>query len=334
MLQDASIPLRVKAQATLSTLKVIGTLPFKGGNKNLSALRNSRLIKRRFRAGANTLLQIVKGDMVIEKPGTLRTIGNLSMQAIGAIDTGFLFIGSMAAYEAHSIIGKEMGITDAEELHKFATEGMVRTITKTSQPNMVTTKSLLEQSGNPYFGLVHSFLSEQRKSWGLEFAALKKFKTKPGELFQLLLINHILLGSATSLMRGGVGLLLGEDDPLEPEDIFASMLAGPSSGFLIVGDISQAVYKRFYNAIAEYNDLDKVKSYPPSATAAVRTLYQITELTKLLDPEATAGEKWSSFGRSLEGLGAAFNNSTTSYGGSLIDLIGDVIKALAEREEE
>jgi hypothetical protein len=332
-LQDASIPLRVKAQATLNTIKVIATLPFKGGNKNLSALRNSRLIKRRFRAGANTLLQIIKGDMVIEKPNTLRTLGNLSMQAIGTIDTGALFIGSMAAYEAHSIIGKEMNITDAEELHKFATEGMVRTITKTSQPNMLTTKSLIEQSSNPYFGWVHSFMSEQRKSWGLEFTALKKFGVKPGELLQLLLINHIILGSAVSLIRGGVGALLGEDDPIEPEDLFTAMLMGPSSGFLIVGDLAQAIFKRLYNEIAEYNDLDKVKTYPAGATAAIRTLYQITDFTKIWDPEATTAEQWSAIGRSFEGVGAATNNSTISYGGSLIDFVGDMIKMVESWDE-
>jgi hypothetical protein len=329
-LQDASIPMGLKAK---SLTNVIGGLLSKEGRSQLRGVKNGKLLRRRLRAGANSLMAIVKGDITLDRPSLIRTMSDISMEAISEIDAAALTISSLAAYNAYIEIGKSRGL-DGEELERFAEKGMVRSITKTSQPNNTATKSYIEQSSNPYLRILSLYLSEPRKAFGLEYAALKKAKVKPGELLQMLLVNHLILGTSTYLLReGATWLLTGEDFGDDPEDLFISIMLGPLSGLMAIGGVFGAVIKEIYNQIAEGFDLPKVRIFG-SEPAPIRTATQITSLKKTFGEDRALSERVSGIGETLEAIGSVFNQSTTSSTGSFIDAIGDAIKMLTERGEE
>jgi hypothetical protein len=329
-LQDASIPMGLKAK---SLRNVIGGLLSKEGRSQLRGVKNGKLLRRRLRAGANSLMAIVKGDITLDRPSLIRTMSDISMEAISEIDAAALTISSLAAYNAYIEIGKSRGL-DGEELERFAEKGMVRSITKTSQPNNTATKSYIEQSSNPYLRILSLYLSEPRKAFGLEYAALKKAKVKPGELLQMLLVNHLILGTSTYLLReGATWLLTGEDFGDDPEDLFISIMLGPLSGLMAIGGVFGAVIKEIYNQIAEGFDLPKVRIFG-SEPAPIRTATQITSLKKTFGEDRALSERVSGIGETLEAIGSVFNQSTTSSTGSFIDAIGDAIKMLTERGEE
>jgi hypothetical protein len=322
ILLDTSIPTFIKIKAFMGAISGAFTVDGK------SAV--DKVIQRRFKAGANTLLQVVKGSSENVAPNILKDISDGSLQAIGNIDAYFLTFSGIAAYNAHYEIGKKQGL-QGEALHNFAEKGMVRTIAKVSQPNMAATKSYLEQTSNPYLRTISIFMSETRKNFGLEWTALRKGGLSPGQYLDILIMNHLVLGSAAYALRATAGTVLGEEDPWDLESWMMYVLSGPLSGIILFGSAADGLVKQIYNQFAEKMGMEKVRVFP-SSSAPVRVVSDILKVKNIVDPDKTISEKAEALATSLEGGGAIVNQPAISSAGTILEAATDIYKALFERE--
>jgi len=326
VLLDTSIPTFIKIKAFMGAMSGAYTVDGK------SAV--GKVIQRRYKAGANALLQVIMGSSQNIEPGIMKDISDKSLKWIGTIDATFLTYSAIAAYNAHYEIGLKQNL-QGDALHKFAEKGMVRTITKVAQPNMAATKSYLEQSGHPFFRSIAMYLSEPRKNLGLEYTAFRKGGLKSAEFWDIVVMNHLILGSGAYVLRAFAGSLLGEEDPWDLEDWMLAVLSGPLSGIVMFGSAADMMIKQAYNAIvgAADTDLDKVRVFQPSL-APVRVVTDIMKIKDATDPERTMNERIDAVATFLESGGTAINNPGVAGAGSILDALTDIYKGLFENEFE
>jgi len=292
---DSSLPmvdiLRGYASAMLNTAGGIV-----GASDKYSKTINSPVMRRRMYQGANTLLQLSQTTDFADKPTWLKDVGRASLQPMSKADAYAGTVAAMAAYNAHYNVAKRalaaQGYTGnkLEDIaSKEAEMGMVRTVNKTAQPTTIAGKSTWELDSNPWLRFMLMFMSETRKTLGLELGDFKKAYRQMASgnvgssiatASRALFVYHVLLGSATYAMRGIIQDFMrpeDEDDQIWNNALWSSyMMLGPLGGFPMLGSIADSAVRTVSNALVEMDIIEgeKIRVYGPGPTAIVSVLDQ------------------------------------------------------------
>ncbi|MBK8093056.1 MAG: hypothetical protein IPK32_13975 [Verrucomicrobiaceae bacterium] len=234
-LLDTSIPFK-------DVMASYGRAFFGGAKMTPAEARRSEALQRRLKGGTSPEQQFAKHAQDGSRPGFALDVMTAGRYSLGLVDT---FAGSWAAsasYDANYRMAKKARLSDADA-HLEAVDGMERTIAKTFQPTELSNKSLSEASGHIAWKMATLFMSEARQKVALEVDVVSRAlqgKATFGEVGRVVVVNHLLLGSFSWLMRSIAKDLMndedGDDDPAwELEDWLAAVVSGPLSGIPFVG---------------------------------------------------------------------------------------------------
>jgi hypothetical protein len=302
--------------------------------------KNSVHIQDRIKMGSNSLVAMSKADTFAEKPGYLKEAAHMSLQPMSYFDAMGGSIAAAAAFDAHYTMAENAGVTDKNELNEIATEGMARTINKTFQPLVLSGKSSFEMQSNPILKLFTMFMSEQRKTLGLELAVVKTKGVFHGDFWRMFAANHILLGIASYVLRGGVKDLLSpeeDDDKIwDKSRLLTDILLGPLGATFIAGTILEEAAYKIHNLIIDAAELDD-KKIPifGDTNSLVQAGQQASSIVKL--PEAlekifdgTSDEKtMKDIEKSIKGISTL--SGSTSLGG--VTTIANILKQMSDMKD-
>lgn len=221
-------------------------------------------IQNRITMGANSLIAMSKASSFADKPTYLKEAGNISLTPMNYFDALGGSIAASAAYDAHYSMAEKSGITDKKILDELATEGMARTINKTFQPVILSGKSSYEMNANPMLKLFTMFMSETRKTLGLELATIKTKGLISTDTARMVIANHVLLGFASFVARSAIKSLVNpptkdDESSWDFSKMWADMLLGPLSGFLVAGTTLEVIVYKLHNLLLDTFEVDDKK---------------------------------------------------------------------------
>lgn len=253
-LMDASIPL---PQAIKSYSKVFLSL-LDGSNSSKMTAAQALLtkdMKERIRTGANALVAMSKAQTMVDAPGWFNEAAAKSLSPMSYMDAFAGSVAAAAAYDAHYTMAEKAGITDKSQLDQIAKEGMARTINKTFQPAILSGKSTFEMQSNPLLKMITMFMSEARKTLGLEITTIKKDGIFSKEFGRMFLVNHIIIGTLAFVMRASIRDLLSPEDKddqiWDMSRMSVDILLGPLSATLIAGTIFEDIGYGIHNKLID-----------------------------------------------------------------------------------
>ena len=230
----------------------IGAVPFLKGVARLSTgqlsaslgdVWKSNTIQRRLINGFSPEVRLAM-QITKQQPSKLLRIAEAGVGAIGTTDAAFTTISAAIAYDHH--FRTALKTMPEEQARAVALDQMDRTSARTAQPASAMDKSLIENNNNPFYGFAYLFVSEQRQKAAISLLALKRLMDgRGGKLDNLrkFAVPWVAMPLMAEIIRAAYKSLLGNDDrdPLPPEKILATVLAGQSSGVLVWGQMVETL---------------------------------------------------------------------------------------------
>ncbi len=221
----------------------VGLAKLMAGKIDVAEMWKSDNIARRIENGFSAEARIAMGAKGKTPLGAVAIHAmQKGMMPMQYTDAGWTAVGAAIAFDYYrGRFAKEMNPEMANAAAINAVENM---IARSAQPADLVNRSLVEDSSNAFVKQMWMFASEQRKTLGIEYYAIKRLltgrsKNKAMDV-QRVLVAHFIMGLTSQIMNGIVALALGDDDDVErewsAEEFGASLLAGPISGLFVLGD--------------------------------------------------------------------------------------------------
>ena len=321
---DNSIP---AGQIALSYGKVLalGYFSKKNAMFGKDTALASKQIQDRITMGANSLIAISKANSFVNKPSYLREAGNISLAPMNRFDALGGAIAAAAAYDAHYSMAEKSGITDPKILDELATEGMARTINKTFQPVILSGKSSYEMNANPLAKLFTLFMSETRKTLGLELATIK---TKGvGSNIRMFITNHLLLGTVSFFLRNIIKSAVNpptkdDESSWDLSKMWVDVLLGPLSGFLVAGTVLESAVYKLHNLFLDDKDIP-VFSKENNIVQAGNQATSVLKLPKDIE-EGNAEDFLKDLDYTIKGISTLTGSSTLGGTTTIINVLEQI----------
>ena len=173
------------------------------------------------------------------------TLMQTGMMPINFMDAGWNTAGAAIAWDYYRATAKKVnpGIGD-EAAEAEATKRLDEMLFRTAQPQSNAARSTVELSHSAFVKAMTLFLSETRKTAGIELDALYALasgKSKDKALdAQRAIVAHFVMGAATQL-AASLWMTLGDDEDREDawsaETWARAILAGPLNGIMAAGSV-------------------------------------------------------------------------------------------------